>query len=271
MRYSRPMIEPASAPGLARRRALQMLAGGVAALGAGVARARAQGGRIGLAGLVESPELTLPGGRSVKAILMLPARLPAPAVALIHDRWGPDNSIYDRAEALVADRYVALMLDYMDGATPKDDSQAAAAVVALARTDALDIALAWLNWLMADARVNRAVGAIGWGVGADLALGASSRVPLKAAVLYYPQFKRKPDEMQGACPLLAHFPARDIAIAAELEGALAQARRKDRVFSYEADKDFADSTRPGFNRAEAALAWNRSVAFLRATLGKPPI
>ena len=247
-----------------------MLGGGAIGAALGLP-ARAQGGRIGLAGLVELPELTLPGGKKIKATLMLPARLPAPAVALVHDRWGPDDSVYERVEAMVADRYVALMVDYLDGATPKDEPQAQAAIQALTRADAADTVAAWLNWLLADARVNRAVGIIGWGLGAGLALEAATRVPLKAAVLYYPDFKRKQDEMQRvSCPMLAHFSARDSAAAAEFESALAQARRTDRVFNYEADRDFADSTRPSFKRSEAALAWNRSVAFLRANLGKPP-
>ena len=163
------------------------------------------------------------------------------------------------------------MVDYMDGAMPGDDAAAAAALKKLSREDALETVVAWLNWLAADARVNRQLAVIGWGVGGALALDAARRLPIRAAVLYYPDFARKPDAMERvACPLLAHFSARDDLNSAQLQSALAQSRRTDRVFSYEADADFADATRPGFNRTEAALAWNRTVAFLRASLGKPP-
>ena len=53
----------------------------------------------------------------------------------------------------------------------------------------------------------------------------------------------------------------------ELQFQLQKTSKKSRVHLYNADPDFANPASPQFARGDALLAWNRTVAFLRANLG----
>ena len=65
--------------------------------------------------LSESATLTLPGGQMVGATLYLPPRVPAPAVLMVHDRWGMTDVLRERAAALALDRYLVVAVDLYGG------------------------------------------------------------------------------------------------------------------------------------------------------------
>ncbi|HLO94422.1 MAG TPA: dienelactone hydrolase family protein [Burkholderiaceae bacterium] len=72
-------------------------------------------------------------------------------------------------------------------------------------------------------------------------------------------------------PFQGHFASRDDwctpAAAQQLEQAMRAAGRQPECYHYEADHAFFNSARPEvFDAAAAALAWQRSVDFLKRTL-----
>jgi hypothetical protein len=49
--------------------------------------------------------------------------------------------------------------------------------------------------------------------------------------------------------------------------ALQSLNKRSRLYHYDAEGDFANAASPQYSRGDALLAWNRSVAFLNATVG----
>ena len=248
------------------RRAL-LSAAGVGLVGGLAPRsARAQ------APLSESATLTLPGGQMVGATLYLPPKVPAPAVLMVHDRWGMTDVLRERAAALALDRYLVVAVDLYGGRLAQTAPEAAKMAQALDRPTAIATVNGWANWIRADARCTRNVGMMGFGLGGAVALEAAAMSPTQALVLYY----ALPAIRQGQVlrlngPVLGHYSERDpelpVSAIEDARYVLQRSSKASRVFLYEADPDFANPASPQFARGDALLAWNRSVAFFRAHLG----
>jgi carboxymethylenebutenolidase len=220
----------------------------------------------------ENATLTLAGGRMVGATLYLPPHVPAPAVLMVHDRFGMTDVLRERAAALALDRYIVLCVDLFQGKTAETAIDADKLVTALDRQAASATVSAWADWIRADARCNRNIGLLGFGLGGEAAVQASMLTPVQAMVLYYTALGQRPDlVMRLTAPILGHYSERnrDFGIDAveELQFQLQKANKKSRVHLYDAEPDFANPASPQFARGDALLAWNRTVAFLRANLG----
>lgn len=237
---------------------------GLASLFAGSARAQLPAS--------ETATLTLPGGRLVGATLYLPPRIPAPAVLLVHDRFGLTDVLRERAAALALDRYMVVAVDLYHGRQAQNAAEAAKLEAALDREQAVATVNGWANWIRADARCTRNVGMLGLGLGGQVALEAAALSPIQALALYYalPQL-RSGQTLRLNGPVLGHYSERDpqtsIAAVEDVQFQLQKTSKKSRFHTYDADPDFANPASPTFARADALLAWNRTVAFFRANLG----
>jgi carboxymethylenebutenolidase len=69
------------------------------------------------------------------------------------------------------------------------------------------------------------------------------------------------------CPVMAHFGERDAMIPVAGVNALAATHPSIQVFLYPADHAFNCDQRGGYDAASAALARQRTVAFLRQHVG----
>jgi len=220
----------------------------------------------------ETATLTLPGGRLVGATLYLPPRLPAPAVLLVHDKSGLTDVLRERAAALALDRYMVVAVDLYHGKQAQNAAEATKMEAALDREQAVATVNGWANWIRADARCTRNVGMLGMGLGGQVALEAAALSPIQAMALYYalPQL-RAGQTLRLNGPLLGHYSERDartpIAAVEDVQFELQRTSKKSRLHTYDADPDFANPASPQFARADALLAWNRTVAFFRANLG----
>ncbi len=222
--------------------------------------------------LNETATLTLPGGRLVGATLYLPPRIPAPAVLLVHDRFGLTDVLRERAAALALDRYMVVAVDLYHGKQAQNAAEAAKLEAALDRQQAVATVNGWANWIRADARCTRNVGMLGMGLGGQVALEAAALSPIQALALYYalPQL-RAGQTLRLNGPVLGHYSERDpqtpIASVEDVQFQLQRTSKASRFHTYDADPDFANPASPQFARADALLAWNRTVAFFRANLG----
>jgi dienelactone hydrolase len=178
----------------------------------------------------------------------------------------------ERAAALALDRYIVVCVDLFQGKTAETPMDAEKLVATLDRQAASDTVAGWADWIRADARCNRNIGMLGFGLGGDAAVQASSLTPVQAMVLYYTALGARPDlVMRLTAPILGHYSERNrefgVDAVEELQFQLQKANKKSRVHLYDAEPDFANPASPQFARGDALLAWNRTVAFFRLNLG----
>jgi carboxymethylenebutenolidase len=112
---------------------------------------------------------------------------------------------------------------------------------------------------------------MGWCFGGGWALNASIAEPVDATVVYYGRVDKPADQLAKLKgPVLGHFATRDEfideAMVGSFEKAMAEAGKPVTVYWYEADHAFANPSGGRYDEADAALAWSRTMEFLRQTL-----
>lgn len=198
------------------------------------------------------------------------------AVIVIHENRGLNPHIRDVARRYAAEGFLALAPDYLApiGGTPDDEDRAREMIGTLDVERVLETSIAALDFLAAHPRSNGRVGAVGfcWGGGQVGAL-AIAEPRLSAGIVYY---GRQPPSDRVAdieAPLLLHYAGLDERINAgipEFEAALQEAGRAYVLHMYEnTNHAFANDTNAARHDPEAAaLAFSRSIAFLREHLGE---
>jgi carboxymethylenebutenolidase len=220
---------------------------------------------------LETVSITTAGGRGVAAALALPETTPAPALLLIHEWWGLNDQIKSVAAELAREGYVALAVDLFDGSVAAAPEEARAQVQALDGEEAEDALTSWIDWLRQHPQVNGKVATLGWCFGGAWSLNASLARPIDATVIYYGRVDKDADTLAALNgPVLGHFGTLDQSITpAMVEGferALEAAGKPHEIYMYEADHAFANPTTSRYDADDAALAWERTLAFLRAHL-----
>jgi len=266
--------------GIGRRTVLKGLAGApVVGLPLAAILADPMIARAVAAGL-EAVSAETAGGKSIGAALALPAETPAPAVLLVHEWWGLNDQIKSVAADLARVGYVALAVDLYDGrvaATP-DDARAYMGEAMAAAEATQQVLSAWIDWLKNNAKTNGKVATIGWCFGGGWSLNAALLAPVDATVVYYGNvgeeygdMKRGPADLARlGGPVMGHYATQDQWInkdmVAGFEARMKQAGRPFESHWYEANHAFANPTQARYDEADAKLSWERTLAFLKATL-----
>ncbi len=213
----------------------------------------------------------------------------APAIVLVPDVFGISPLYRTLAGRLAVAGIHALVLDlYVRQGPPRFASPAAVMpwIAGLDDHQILRDVGATTRWLAARSDVVSAgVGVLGFCLGGQVAFMAGCRIPgLHAAVSFYGMLRQSsrgphkeidPLEMARdlACPWLGHFGDEDALIPRPdvdaLRDTLATSRVATRIEIYPgAGHAFLNEARPEAFRPEAAaLAWSRTIEFVRATLG----
>lgn len=216
-------------------------------------------------------------GEQVPGILALPATGSGPAVIVIQEWWGLVPHIQHVVQRLADEGFVALAVDHYRGqeTTEPDEARKLMLGLDIARTaDDLSQAAAWL--IAQDAVEGQTVGVVGFCMGGGLALLAPTVAhEICCTVSFYPAMPwpdYAPDWSQytGKAALI-HTANSDEEWAgpriAEYAEQIVAAGGQVRVCD-----DYPDSVHAFFNDARpevfqagnAALAWDRTVSFLRA-------
>jgi carboxymethylenebutenolidase len=242
------------------------------ACAASIGSTNAVSGRLARAAdRLEDVSIVTPSGRTVSAVMAVPASVPAPAVVLVHGGFGLTDLFKTFAGDFARDGFLALAVDLYDGRIATDEATRIAlrGEVYSNPENAIETIAGWIAWLKSDRRSNGKVGIVGWSFGAGWALEASIATPVEATVLYvglsYPGAKRLA-RLKG--PVLAHLGERDHSIG-ELkmfEKTMAEARKPVQAHWYAGDHFFPFPTRPSYDKDLADTAWTRTVDFLRANL-----
>jgi len=217
------------------------------------------------------------GSGTVKGYLARPAGAGSrklPAVLVIHENRGLNPHIEDIARRLALDGFMAFAPDALTpvGGYPGDEDKARAAFATLDQAKAQADFMTAANWLKARSDSTGKLGAVGFCYGGGIAHLLATRMPdLNAAVPFYGDTPAPEEAAKVKAPLLVHLAAMDERINAAwpaYEAALKAAGAKYAVHQYpRTQHGFNNDTTPRYDAAAAKLAWERTVAFLKATVG----
>ena len=243
---------------------------------------------MALAGQVTNPE-RLEGrdvsfqsdGTAINGYLVKP-REPGsyPGIIVIHEAWGVIEHIRDVARRFANLGYIVLAPDLYTrvGAPKTDDPMNVVLSRMLALSDAqlvrdLDKAA---DLLAAQPGITGKIGCVGFCMGGSFALQLAVQEggKIAAAVAFYPT-AYMPDDYAGLqAPVLIHIPDADQinppTLAEELnEKISADTGRKPEIDHYPAGHAFLneEDLLGTYDAEQASIAWDRTVAFLRAHLG----
>lgn len=225
----------------------------------------------------ERVEFASPNGSgTVKGYLTRPANAmgPLPAVLVVHENRGLNPHIEDIARRLALDNYMAFAPDALTtlGGYPGDEDKARELFAKLDQAKSREDFVAAAGFLKTRADCNGKVGVVGFCYGGGMAHILSTRLPdLNAAVSFYGNHPAAADAVKVKAPLLIHFAGTDERINASwpaYEAALKAAGVAYTAHQYAGTQHgFNNDTTPRFDEANAKVAWDRTLAFFKKTLG----
>ena len=135
-------------------------------------------------------------------------------------------------------------------------------------TEILEI---WVRWLREDARAGGNLATIGWCFGGGWSLNASLAAPVDATIIYYGRVNKTAAELSSLKgPVLGHFATEDEWINEKMvsgfESAMDAAGKSYTSYWYDAQHAFANPTSARYDAGDAALAWQRTLDFLKRHL-----
>ena len=197
--------------------------------------------------------------------------MPAPAVLLIHEWWGLNDQIKSMAAEFAREGYLALALDLFGGKVAKTSDEARQLTGGLDQSAGEDTVRAWGQWLKKHGNGTGKLATVGWCFGGGWSLMTSIVEPVDATVIYYGNVNRPADMLKNLNgPVLGHFATQDRFInkdmVAGFETAMKEAGKTYAAHWYEANHGFANPTGGGYDEADTKLAWERTLAFLKANV-----
>jgi carboxymethylenebutenolidase len=219
--------------------------------------------------------ITLPGSRVFSGRIFLPEKKPAPGVLVVHDGFGA-VAAFDRAADLLAfDGFAAVVVDLFEGKTARDDAEAAALSRELDRTLARDVLGQWFDWLRSRDFCNQRLASIGFGIGASHSVAVSSGARVSATGIYYGRVEESAEQLHDIDGrIIGHFAERDTWATPlsriDLEVRLKRTQRDFQFHVYPGGGGFANPLSRNYDRGDAALAWNRTVAMFKPACGLAP-
>ena len=222
------------------------------------------------AAALETVTIATPSGRQAKGALAKPARK-GPAILLIHEWWGLNDQIKSVAAEFANQGYLALACDLYEGTVTTDPGKAGALMEALDQAKARETLTAWVNWLRKHPDGNGKVATIGWCMGGGLSLASSIDAAVDATIIYYGNVNFPAAELAKLKgPLLGQFAEKDGWINHPMVDPfvanLKKLGKKHEIHWYDADHAFANPSGQHYEKKDAALAWSRSLDFLKANL-----
>jgi carboxymethylenebutenolidase len=201
-----------------------------------------------------------------------------PVVLVIHENRGLNPHLEDVARRLALEGFAACAVDLLSlvGGTPASEDDARELHGKLDQDDALVALVAAVSFLKAHPESTGKVGAVGFCFGGLMInrLAASSR-ELDAAVAYYGRPVPAAQVVSITAPLLLHYAENDDGVNAGVpayEAALKANHKTYTMYTYPGTQHAFnnDTGAARYNKAAADLAWGRTIAFFKQTLGAPP-
>jgi carboxymethylenebutenolidase len=219
-----------------------------------------------------------PKGKVSGYLVRLKEKGKRPAVIVIHENRGLNPHITDVARRLALEGFLVLAPDLVsiNGGTPPDEEKAREQYGKTNREDMTAAATAAVAFLKNHPESTGKVGAVGFCAGGGMVNRRATDSPeLDAAVAYYGQQPAADKVAAIKAPLLLHYGALDENVNKGIpafEAALKANNKKYTVHMYDgANHAFNNDTGGArYNKEAADLAWGRTVAFFKETLGAAP-
>jgi carboxymethylenebutenolidase len=215
------------------------------------------------------------GSGKMKGYLVRPAKAAGrlPGVVVVHENRGLNPYIEDVARRLGVANFLAFAPDALTpvGGYPGDDDKGRELQAKLDPQKMIEDFVAAAVFLKSHAECSGKVGVVGFCYGGGVANTLAVRLPdLAAAVPFYGRQPATEDVAKIKCPLLIHYAANDERINAgwpEYEAALKANKVTYSAYIYEGtNHGFHNDTTPRYDKAAAALAWERTLEFFNKTL-----
>ncbi|MFJ4923735.1 dienelactone hydrolase family protein [Streptomyces sp. NPDC088725] len=213
-------------------------------------------------------------GATAYGYLALPPAGHGPGVVVIQEWWGLTGHIKDIADRLARAGFVALAPDLYGKRVAHDAGEAGRLISELPTPKAVELLSGAVGHLLSREETRGdTVGAVGFcmGGGFVLSLAAADRRVAAAVPFYglnregFPDFSNLKAQIQG------HYGELDESASPsaveELRAAIEYQSDIVPVFHlYPAGHAFFNDTRPGYDAASSAKAWERTIGFLRENL-----
>jgi carboxymethylenebutenolidase len=219
----------------------------------------------------ESPQ----GSGKMRGYLAKPAGAKGklPAVLVVHENRGLNPHIEDVTRRLALEGFVAFAPDALTplGGYPGDEDKARELFGKLDQTKTRQDFITAVAVLKKRPDVTGKVGVVGFCYGGGIANMLATKIPdLGAAVPFY-GMQPKPEEVASIkAPMLIHYAENDDRINAGIpafEEALKANKVKYQIYKYPGTQHgFNNDTTPRYDKAAAALAWQRTVDFFKKNL-----
>jgi carboxymethylenebutenolidase len=201
-----------------------------------------------------------------------------PTVLVIHENRGLNPHLEDIARRLAAEGFLAYAIDLLSlvGGTPADEQEALKLHPKMNVDDAVVALAAAVSFLKKHPESTGKVGAVGFCFGGLMVnrLAVASR-ELDAGVAYYGRQVADADVPKITAPLLLHYAENDKGVNAGIEAyekALKANKKRYTLHMYPGTQHAFnnDLGAARYNKAAADMAWGRTLAFFKETLGAPP-
>lgn len=212
--------------------------------------------------------------------LVVPESGSGAGVIVIQEWWGLDDHIVDVANRLSHEGFVALAPDLYGGRVAHDEGEAMRLMRELPPAQAVAELSGAVDYLLAQPSVRGdSVAVVGFCMGGGFVLRLAARAGEKvaAAVVFYGAVS--PDESLSGCraAVQGHFGERDQSIPPqlardEMDRVQTEAHVPVDVHFYDAGHAFFNDRNPmgTYNQDLSALAWTRTLDFLRTHLERQP-
>jgi carboxymethylenebutenolidase len=200
--------------------------------------------------------------------LALPTSERGPGVLVLHAWWGLTAEVRRVCDRLADEGYVALAPDLFGGVVATEIGEAEAQLETANADEIAHLTRSGLHTLRSlPGTLEGPVGVLGWSMGGSMALWLAARVPdaVAATVTYYGD--QDIDMAAAQCAFLGHFAEVDAYVDDDtlvlLESELHLNGQQVEFHRYEGTTHwFAEEDRPEHHPDAAALAWQRTLAFL---------
>ncbi len=225
---------------------------------------------MGEAAQGETIELTAADGHRLGAYLARPAGAPKAGLLVAQEIFGVNRHIRAVTEGFAADGYLAIAPALFD--RRERDLELGYEAEDVAHGRELKGATSWdeaaQDVAAATAAVAEAgqVGVVGYCWGGSIAWLAACRLPIAAAVGYYGGQIRELSGETPRCPVMLHFGEQDAAIPLDDVEAVRAQHPEVPIHLYPAGHGFNCDLRGSYHAESAALARERSLAFLAERL-----
>lgn len=219
----------------------------------------------------ESP----PGTGKVRAYLVRPEAVTAklPGVLVVHENRGLNPHIEDIARRLALDNFVVLAPDALTplGGYPGDEDRAREAFANLDQSKTREDFVVAAGILKSRPECTGKIGVVGFCYGGAIANMLATRISdLGAVVPFYGTQPAAADVAKIKAPLLIHYADNDDRVNTgwpAYETALKASNVAYTMYRYPGTQHgFNNDTTPRYDRAAAALAWQRTIEFLNQNL-----